>query len=174
MPFFLSVFPFFFRDFRGSVGINLLVFFCGFPCDLPKKQGTEGQGTWLFQTWLIFTRKRSFADLRLRSFALICVFLRTTAFGTTAFGNSRNHPNFPHVRSIEYSKHAHQPQTCCKTQDKQQKCSPKKGNAEHADDQREKSKIWKVALSGMTLGDMEQFIPQESDDSTQVKYYYAD
>ena len=39
---------------------------------------------------------RSFADLRLRSFALICalfalicVFLRPTAFRTTAFGNSR-------------------------------------------------------------------------------------
>ena len=54
-----------------------------------------------FQTWLfaIFTRKRcfalfctllcSFADLRLRSFALSCVFLRPTAFGTTTFGNSR-------------------------------------------------------------------------------------
>ena len=61
--------------------------------------------TWLFQTWLfaIFTRKRSFALfcalLRtcvcallcsyLRSFARICVFLRTAAFRTTAFGNSR-------------------------------------------------------------------------------------
>ena len=33
---------------------------------------------------------RSFADLRLRAFALFCVFLRTTAFRTTAFGNCRN------------------------------------------------------------------------------------
>ena len=32
---------------------------------------------------------RSFADLRLRFIALICVFLQTTAFRTTAFGNSR-------------------------------------------------------------------------------------
>ena len=32
----------------------------------------------------------TFADLRLRSFALICVFLRPTAFRTTAFGNCRN------------------------------------------------------------------------------------
>ena len=32
---------------------------------------------------------RSFVDLRLRSFAHICVFLRPTAFRTTAFGNFR-------------------------------------------------------------------------------------
>ena len=59
--------------------------------------------TWLFSNnWLFanFTRKRSsalfyslfalFCGLRLRSFACICVFLRTTAFRTTAFGNCRN------------------------------------------------------------------------------------
>ena len=32
---------------------------------------------------------RSFADLRLRSFVRICVFLRPTAFKMTAFGNCR-------------------------------------------------------------------------------------
>ena len=76
--------------------------------------------TLLFQTWLfaLFTRmrsfalsctllrsfalfcERSFANLRLRSFALICallrafacicLFLRPTAFRTTAFGNCRH------------------------------------------------------------------------------------
>ena len=30
-----------------------------------------------------------FSDLRLRSFVLICMFLRPTAFRTTAFGNCR-------------------------------------------------------------------------------------
>ena len=57
--------------------------------------------TWLLQTWLLafFKRKRSFvpfcallrsvANLRFRSFALFCVFLRPTAFRTTAFGNLR-------------------------------------------------------------------------------------
>ena len=41
---FLSVFPFFSRDFRGSVGIKNPCFFGGFPCLFPKKQGKEGQG----------------------------------------------------------------------------------------------------------------------------------
>ena len=41
---FLSVFPFFCRDFRGSVGIKNPCFFGGFPCLFPKKQGKEGQG----------------------------------------------------------------------------------------------------------------------------------
>ena len=41
---FLSVFPFFSRDFRGSVGIENPCFFGGFPCLFPKKQGKEGQG----------------------------------------------------------------------------------------------------------------------------------
>ena len=49
--------------------------------------------TWLFQTWLlaILTRKHSFALFcaHLRSFAHICVFLRPTAFRTTAFANCR-------------------------------------------------------------------------------------
>ena len=42
---------------------------------------------------LVWARSRSFAlfaDSRLRSFELICVFLRPTAFRTTAFGNCRN------------------------------------------------------------------------------------
>ena len=42
---FLSVFPFFSRDFRGSVGIKNPCFFGGFPCLFPKKQGKEGQGS---------------------------------------------------------------------------------------------------------------------------------
>ena len=41
---FLSVFPFFSKDFRGSVGIKNPCFFRGFPCLFPKKQGKEGQG----------------------------------------------------------------------------------------------------------------------------------
>ena len=41
---FSSVFPFFSRDFRGSVGITNPCFFGGFPCLFPKKQGKEGQG----------------------------------------------------------------------------------------------------------------------------------
>ena len=36
-PCFLSVFPFFSRDFRGSVGITNPCFFAGFPCRFPKK-----------------------------------------------------------------------------------------------------------------------------------------
>ena len=59
---FSSVFPFFSRDFRGSVGIKNPCFFGGFPCLFPKKkQGKEGQGEvcphkrWpqkgTFQTW---------------------------------------------------------------------------------------------------------------------------
>ena len=43
---FLSVFPFFSRDFRGSAGIKNPCFFGGFPGNFPKKQGKEGQG-WL-------------------------------------------------------------------------------------------------------------------------------
>ena len=43
-PFFLSVFPFFYRDFRGSVAIENPCFFGGFPCLLQEKQGKEGQG----------------------------------------------------------------------------------------------------------------------------------
>ena len=41
---FLSVFPLFSRDFRGSVGIKNPCFVGGFPCLFPKKQGKEGQG----------------------------------------------------------------------------------------------------------------------------------
>ena len=41
---FSSVFPFFSRDFRGSVGTKKPCFFGGFPCLFPKKQGKEGQG----------------------------------------------------------------------------------------------------------------------------------
>ena len=41
---FLTVFPFFSRDFRGSEGIKNPCFFGGFPCLFPKKQGKEGQG----------------------------------------------------------------------------------------------------------------------------------
>ena len=41
---FLTVFPFFSRDFRGSVRIKNPCFFGGFPCLFPKKQGKEGQG----------------------------------------------------------------------------------------------------------------------------------
>ena len=47
---FSSVFPFFSRDFRGSVGIKNPCFFGGFPCLFPKKQGKEGQGKALVQT----------------------------------------------------------------------------------------------------------------------------
>ena len=42
---FLSVFPCFSRDFRGSVGIQNPCFFGGFPGHFPKKQGKEGQGS---------------------------------------------------------------------------------------------------------------------------------
>ena len=41
---FLSVFPFFSRDFSGSVGIKNPCFLGGFPGHFPKKQGKEGQG----------------------------------------------------------------------------------------------------------------------------------
>ena len=43
---FSSVFPFFSRDFRGSVGIRNPCFFGGFPCLFPEKQGKgrEGKG----------------------------------------------------------------------------------------------------------------------------------
>ena len=41
---FLSVFPFFSRDFRGSAGIKNPCFFGGFPGNFPKKQGKERQG----------------------------------------------------------------------------------------------------------------------------------
>ena len=40
----MSVFPFFSRDFGGSVGIKNPCFFGGFPCLFPKNQGKEGQG----------------------------------------------------------------------------------------------------------------------------------
>ena len=42
---FLSVFPFFPRDLRGSPRVKILVFWGGFPCRFPKKQGKEDQGT---------------------------------------------------------------------------------------------------------------------------------
>ena len=44
---FLSVFPFFSRDFRGSVGIKNPCFFGGFPCLFKKKtrKGRTGFGT---------------------------------------------------------------------------------------------------------------------------------
>ena len=42
--FFLSVFLFFSRDSRGSVGIKIPCFFAGFPCLFLKEQGKEGQG----------------------------------------------------------------------------------------------------------------------------------
>ena len=41
---FSSVFPFFSRDFRGSVGIKNPCFFGRFPCLFSKEQGKEGQG----------------------------------------------------------------------------------------------------------------------------------
>ena len=41
---FLSVVPFFSRDFRGSIGIKNPCFFGGFSLPFPKKQGKEGQG----------------------------------------------------------------------------------------------------------------------------------
>ena len=40
-PCFLSVFPFFSRDFRGSAGIKNPCFFGGSPCRFPKKQKTR-------------------------------------------------------------------------------------------------------------------------------------
>ena len=40
----LSVFPFFPKDFRGSLGKKNPCFFGGFDCFLPKKQGKEDQG----------------------------------------------------------------------------------------------------------------------------------
>ena len=42
--FLFSVFPFFPKDFRGSLGIKNPCFFGGFPCRVPKKQGKEDQG----------------------------------------------------------------------------------------------------------------------------------
>ena len=46
---FLSVFPFFSRDFRGSVGIKNPCFFCWFSLPFSKKkQGKEGQGCYAF------------------------------------------------------------------------------------------------------------------------------
>ena len=42
----MSVFPFFSKDFRASLGIKNPCFFGGFPCLFPKKnQGKEGQGS---------------------------------------------------------------------------------------------------------------------------------
>ena len=41
---FLSVFPFFSRDFGGSVGIKNPCFFWWFSLPFPRKQGKEGQG----------------------------------------------------------------------------------------------------------------------------------
>ena len=41
---FLSIFPFFSRDFRGSAGIKNPCFFGGFPRRFPRKQEKEGQG----------------------------------------------------------------------------------------------------------------------------------
>ena len=41
---FFSVFPFFPRDFGGSLGIKNPCFFGGLPCRFPKKQGKEDQG----------------------------------------------------------------------------------------------------------------------------------
>ena len=41
---FLSVFRFFSRDFRGSVGIKNPCFFWWFSLPFPKKEGKEGQG----------------------------------------------------------------------------------------------------------------------------------
>ena len=51
----LSAIPFFFRDFRGSVGIKILVFWW-FSCLLPKVLGKEGQGKF----WSVF---RVFSEL---------------------------------------------------------------------------------------------------------------
>ena len=45
IPCFLSVFPFFSKDFRGSAGIRNPCFSGSFPCLFPKKQGKEGQGS---------------------------------------------------------------------------------------------------------------------------------
>ena len=45
IPCFLSVFPFFSREFRGSVGRKSPCFFGGFPCHFPKRQGKEAQGS---------------------------------------------------------------------------------------------------------------------------------
>ena len=42
---FLSVFPFFPRDFRGSEEREILAFLGGFPCFFQKKQGREDQGS---------------------------------------------------------------------------------------------------------------------------------
>ena len=42
---FLSVFPFFSKDFRGSEETENPCFFGGFPCLFPKKQGKEDQGS---------------------------------------------------------------------------------------------------------------------------------
>ena len=42
---FLSVFPFFSKDFRGSVETQNPCFFGVFPCLFPKKQGKEDQGS---------------------------------------------------------------------------------------------------------------------------------
>ena len=44
IPCFFERFPFFSRDFGGSVGIKKPCFFGGFPCLFPKNQGKEGQG----------------------------------------------------------------------------------------------------------------------------------
>ena len=43
---FLRVFPFFSKDFRGSLRIKNPCFLGGFPCRFPKKQGKEDQGTY--------------------------------------------------------------------------------------------------------------------------------
>ena len=86
---------------------------CPFPLSLPSSSGHHLRGTtlgssqiWLFQTWLYAMLRgsallhsfgallRSFAFAlfctHLRSFTHVCVFLRTTAFRTTAFGNCGN------------------------------------------------------------------------------------
>ena len=41
---FLSVFPFFSKDFRGSARVKILAFLVVFPPFFPKRQGKEDQG----------------------------------------------------------------------------------------------------------------------------------
>ena len=53
-----------------------------------------------------------------------------------------NHPNFPHIQSIEYAEHADQPRHAAKhrTKCKKDAAHPKEENAEHAESAQETEK----------------------------------
>ena len=63
-------------------------------------------------------------------------------FAPKPIPDKANHHNYTHVQSVEHAKHVDQPRECCKTQETAKTVAGKKGNAEHADDQRENEYIY--------------------------------